>query len=157
AITEQTPKARPQWAEPDGPTLRYFRSSGSQRPAVARVLRAAVEGDRGLRPFRVLRLSRGRAPFHAARHGAITERVPGRDRPAHRTVAFRHLRLCPSGASSASGAGRDLHARPHERWAAGDRLRPRLGAVRDFLLRAERGGAATDLRRAPGTDPEGLH
>ena len=39
----------------------------------------------------------------------------------------------------------------------GDRLRPRLGALRDFLLRPERRGAAADLRRAARADPEGVH
>ena len=72
-------------------------------------------------------------------------------------AALRHLRLCAAGASPAAGAGGNLHARPHERRTAGDRLRPRLGAVRNFLLRAGRRAAAADLCRASRTDPQGLH
>ena len=137
--------------------IRRFRSSRPQRSAVARLLRAAAEGHRSVRPVRLLRLSRRRTPLHAARHGAVAERVPVGDRAAHQAAALRHVRLCAAGPSSAAGAGGNLHARSHERRPAGNRLRARLGAVRDFLLRPERRGAAADLCRASRAHPQGVH
>ena len=144
------------WSQHD-PGIRHFRSPRPQRPAARRLLRGAAEGHRGVRPRRLLRLSRRRAPLHAARHGAVAERVPLGDRAAHQAAALRHLRLCAADPSSAADAGGNLHARSHERRTAGDRLRPRLGAVRDFLLRAERRGAPANLCRAAGADPQGIH
>ena len=138
------------------PRIRHLRPPRPQRPAARRLLRGAAEGHRGVRPRRLLRLSRRRAPFHAARHGALAQRVPLRDRAAHQAAALRHLRLCAAGASSAAHDRGNLHARSPQRRPAGDRLRPRLGALRDFLLRAERRGAPADLCRAAGADPQGV-
>ena len=87
--------------------------------------------------FKLLRLPRRGAPLHAARYGAVAKRVPLRDRATHDPPAFRPFRLCIAGSSSFARGRRNLHARPHERRPAGDRLRPRLGAIRDCLLRPE--------------------
>ena len=71
----------------------------------------------------------GMAPSPSVFLSAIAQRT--------QAAALRHLRLCAAAASSAAGAGRNLHARPSERRTGRDRLRPRLGALRDFLLRPE--------------------
>ena len=80
-----------------------------------RFLRTAAQGHRGVRSPWLLCLPPGRASLHAARHGAVAERIPLGHRTAHAAPALRHLRLCAAGAPSAAGARRNLHARPHER------------------------------------------
>ena len=125
-----------------------------------RVLRGSPADRGGLRSRRLLRLSSRRASLDAARHGAVAERVPVGGRAAHPPAAVRPAGLGDAAASSAAADRGNLHARPVERRPAGDRLRPRLGADRDRVLRRRSGRGAGDLRRSgrdrdEGTDPEG--
>src|SRR5688572_5673901 len=98
-----------------GGGVRHFRSPRSRRRADRRAVRAAPAARGGRRRRRLPHVPRGRAPRHAARHGALAGRVPGRRRSAHAPAALRSARL-PAAALHAAAADRgDLHARPAER------------------------------------------
>ena len=103
------------------------------------------------------RLSPGRASCHAARHGALAQRVPGRGGAAHQDAALRAAGLHGQPLSSAAADRRDLHARPDERRPARARHRPRHLALRGGLLRRRSRHRAGALRRGARGDPEGPH
>ena len=131
----------------NGAGVRDFRSRRSPRSAAQRFLRGPLQADRGLRPRRHLRLSLRRAPFDAARHGAVAERVSRRDRPAHQAAALRPAGLHARALPSAAAGGRDLHARPDEPRPLPARHRQGHLADRGRLLRRRLQERRQDVRR----------
>ena len=122
---------------------------------LGRALREPAAADRGLRPRGIAHLSPRRAPCHAARHGALAQRVPGRRGPAHAAAALRAAGLHAVAAPSPARRRGDLHARPDERRQVGAGCRPRGVALRGRLLRRRPRQGAGDVCRGAERDPEG--
>src|ERR1700733_7184682 len=137
--------------------VRDLRSLGSQPFGAARFLRAAIGSHRSLRSCRLLRLPHRGTPFHAARHGSFTERLSGGRGSTNDAIAFRHFRLRSAKSPSAASAGRNLYVGSFERRPARNRLWSRIGAVRDFLLRAKRRREAANICRETRTYFESVH
>ena len=143
----------------NAPRIRSLRPRRPQRAAARRVLRGPVQADRSLRPRRLLRLSLRRAPFHAARHGALAQRVSFVGGAAHQEAPLRPAGLHAGALPSAAARRRNLHARPDEPRALPGRRRQGRVADRDRLLRRRHDQDGKDFRgvlrrRHAGADAE---
>ena len=109
--------------------------------AAARLLRGPPADRRSLRPRRLLRLSRRRAPCDAARHGALAQRFLSASRSAPET-ALRPAGLYAAALSPAAADRGNLHARPDEPRA------PRVGVGRGSPIEIEYFGVDPDEAQA---------
>ena len=132
------------WGRSDEPVVWRIRPSRCFRRAAARLLRGPPQARRAVRPARLLLLSRRRASFDAARHGALPERVSLRRRAAHRPAQFRPAGLHAAALSPDPADRGNLHARPDERRALPVRHRQGHLADRDALLRRRSGQLVED-------------
>ena len=132
---------------------RHIRPHGPRRRAAGPVLCRPHAAGRGVRPRRLLWLSRGRAPRDAARRGAVARHLARRDRPAHHAASLRRPGVSAAAVSPAEAAGRDLHARSDQPRPADAGRRPRHLADRAALLRYRSGYRAGDVPGGAGGHP----
>ena len=124
---------------------RPVRPCGARGPAAVDIVRRAPGlRDRRRRGWHLLP-ARGRAPLHAAQHGAGARRLSRRGRPRDQAHPARPPRLSPSALFAAAADRGNLHARSSQPRPAGSGGRPRRIAVRTQLSQDRPRSVARDF------------
>src|SRR4029077_18045045 len=98
------------------------------------------------------RLPSCRAPWHSARHGALSRRVLGGDCATDQTVTIRTIGVSVTSLSSHPADRRNLHAGSHEQRSVRAGSRSRSVADRGWVLRCRSRGGTTSVCRSPESD-----
>src|SRR5439155_3114836 len=139
----------------DGPgDLRPSRPTGR---AGGRVLRESAAPAGEVRRRRLLRVSPGRAPRHAARTGPGAGHLPRRRHAADAAHPAGTVRVLPAPLRPAPAHRGDLHARPALTGALRRRRGPGDRSLRDGVLQPAPPGDRGDLPGGARGDPPGAH